>query len=215
MQQWLGLSGIAYGKALAGGVRDMTRRCLYCAETKTGVLVPRTLERTPHGRKSNAVVPSDCLYKGESAMDAGIDAANGIQYVLAILEDVSGYTWLQPSRACTENGTMGNPVRWYATLGPPTAWVSDNATQFRNSVVRKRAKALGVGHRFSVTNSAWANGTVVRMTHQLIHGAKAILNKGRTPFSEWAVVLLAVQWALNTAWLKKHAYDPLPRHDGA
>ena len=26
---------------------DMARRCLYCAETQAGALVPRTLEETP------------------------------------------------------------------------------------------------------------------------------------------------------------------------
>ena len=33
----------------------------------------------------------------ESAVDAGIDGENGLQYVLVILEDVSGYTLLPPS----------------------------------------------------------------------------------------------------------------------
>ena len=44
-------------------------------------------------------------------MDAGIDAAGGFQYVLVILEDVSGYTWLRQSRACTVNGTVEELVR--------------------------------------------------------------------------------------------------------
>ena len=61
-------------------------------------------------------------------------------------------------------------VGWCATFGPPTTWVSDNATHFRNRVVRKLAKALGVEHRFSVANSAWTNGTVERMMGEVIHG---------------------------------------------
>ena len=122
------------------------------------------------------------------------------QYVLVILEDVSGYTWLQPSRARTANGTMEDFVRWCATFGPPTTWASDNATHFGNRVVRKLAKALGVEHRFSVANSAWTNGTVERMMCEVIHGAKAMLNEEGRPLSEWVVVLPAVQWALNTVW---------------
>ena len=90
---------------------------------------------------------------GERAVDAGIDAADGFQYVLVILEDMSGYTWLRPSRACTANGTVEELVRWCARFGPPTTRVSDNATDFRNRVVRKLAKARGVEHRFSVANS--------------------------------------------------------------
>ena len=46
------------------------------------------------------MVHVDFLYIGESAGEAGIETADGFQYVLVILEDVSGYTWLRPSRAC-------------------------------------------------------------------------------------------------------------------
>ena len=105
-------------------------------------------------------------------MDAGIDAADGFQYVLVILEDMSGYTWLRPSRACTANGTVEELVRWCATSGAPTTWVSDNTTHSRNRVVRKMVKALGVEHRFSVANSTWTNRTVERMMRELIHGAR-------------------------------------------
>ena len=74
--------------------------------------MPRTLEEIPHEREPNAAVHFDYLYMEQSVVDAGIDAADGSQYVLVILEDVSGYTWLPPSRACTANGTVQELVRW-------------------------------------------------------------------------------------------------------
>ena len=76
-------------------------------------------------REPNTVVHFDYLYMGERAVGAGIDAADGFQYVLVILEDVSGYTWLPPSRAYMANGTVEELVRWCATFGPPTTWVSE------------------------------------------------------------------------------------------
>ena len=150
-------------KGMAGDVRDMTRLCLHCVDTKAGTLVPRTLEDIPRGREPNAVVHFDFLYMGRSAVNVGVAAADGFQYVLVILEDVSGYTWLRPSRACTANGTVEELARWCAAIGPSTTWLSDNATHFHNRVVRKLAKSLGVKHRFSVANSAWTNGTVKGM----------------------------------------------------
>ena len=81
----------------------------------------------------------DHLYMGEGAVNAGIDAADGFQYVLVILEDMSGYIRLRPPRAYTANGTVEELVRWCATFRPPTTWVSDNATHFSNCVVRKLA----------------------------------------------------------------------------
>ena len=95
---------------------------------------------------SRARAERSCAFRFslQSAVDVGVDAANGFQYVQVILEDVSGYTWLRPSRECTANGTVEEFVRWCASFGPPTTWVSDNATHFRNHLVRKLAKALGV-----------------------------------------------------------------------
>ena len=68
----------------------MTRPCLYCADTKVSALPPLTLEETPLERDPN--VHFDCLYRGGGAVNVGIDAADGFQYVLFILENVSGYT---------------------------------------------------------------------------------------------------------------------------
>ena len=94
LQRWLGLSCAACGRVLADDVRDMTRLCGYCADTKAGALVPCTLEETPHGREPNVVVHLGYLYMGEGAVGAGIGTVDGIQYVLVVLEDLSGYTWL-------------------------------------------------------------------------------------------------------------------------
>ena len=55
--------------------------------------MPRTLEETP-GREPNVVVHLGYLYMGEGAVGAGIGTVDGIQYVLVVLEDLSGYTWL-------------------------------------------------------------------------------------------------------------------------
>ena len=148
------------------------------------------------------------LYMGESAVDAGVDPAGGFQSMLIIPEDARGHTWLRPSRACMVNGTVEELVRWCTMFGPSTTWVSDNATHFRNSAVRKLAKALDVEHRFSVANSAWTNGTVERMMREVIDEGKAMLNEGGRPLSEWVVVLPAVQWALNTAWWKRLRTTP-------
>ena len=80
-------------EGMADDVRDMTRLCLYCADSKAGALVPFSAPyagKNPHGRQLNAVLNFDFLYMGESAVDAGIVAACGFQYVLVILEDVGG-----------------------------------------------------------------------------------------------------------------------------
>ena len=82
-----------------------------CEHQGGGVSAPYA-GRNPSWRAPNAIVHFDYLYMGESAVDASIDAVDRFHYVLVILVDVSGYTWLRPSRACTANGTVQELVRW-------------------------------------------------------------------------------------------------------
>ena len=104
------------------------------------------------------MVHFDFLHLGRSEVAEDVDSRDGYAYVLVIMEDLSGYTWLRPAKACTANFTAQELVTWCSAFGPPTTWVSDNGTHFRNRVIRKIAKALKVTHRFSVANSAWTNG---------------------------------------------------------
>ena len=151
---------------------------------------------------------------GESAVDVGVDAADGFQYVLVILEDVSGYTRLRPSRACTANGTVEELVRWCATFGPPTKWVSDSATHLCNRVVRKLAKALDVELRFSVANSAWTNGTC--RAHDARRDPRGKSNAQRVGAAAQRVSCRTAGRAMGTQHrvAEAAADDPLPRHDG-
>ena len=123
---------------MAGDVRSMTRLCLYCADTKAGVVVLRALEMTL------GEIPTHLyfvfFYIGESAMDSGVDSAEEFQYVLVVLEDLSGCIWLTPFRACTASDTVEELVRCCATFGPPPTWVNDNAAHLRNRVMSKLAK---------------------------------------------------------------------------
>ena len=111
------------------------------------------------------------------------------------------------------NGTVEELVLWCATFGPPTTWVSDNSTHFRNSVVRKLARALGVEHRVSVDNSAWPNGTIDRIVREVIHVAQVMLNESGRPLSEW--MWYGGTMGIEHGMAEAAASDPLPRHDGA
>ena len=189
-------------------VQVFVRECLFCNDYPTGGLVPRPLEDTVHGSKVGEVVHFDFLYLGESLVEEGVDTRDGFAYVLVIVEDVSGYAWLRPARACAANFVAGELVEWCSVFGSPKTWVSDNATHFKNRVLRKVARQLGITHRFSVANSAWTNGTVERMMREVLRVAKAVLNERRRPLSEWIAVVPSVQWALNASWRPRLKTSP-------
>ena len=112
------------------------------------------------------------------------------------------------------NGTVEELVLWCATVAPPTTWVSDNATHFRNSVVLKLARALGVEHRVSVDNSAWPNGTINRMVREVIHVANVMLNESGRPLVSGCDISGGTM-GIEHGMAEAAESDPLPRHDGA
>ena len=133
---------------------------------------------------------------------------DGYTYVLVVLEDVSGYMWLTPAKACTAEFTVKQLMAWCAAFGAPKVWVSDNGTHFRTRVLRRTAAVLQIQHRFSVANSAWTNGTAERMMREILKASKAILNERGQPLSAWITVLPLVQWALNTAVRQRFGTSP-------
>ena len=72
--------------------KTMMRDCLYCADYKTGGMVPRPLEQTVHDKEVGSVVRFDFLHLGRSEVPEAVDSRDGYAYVLVIMEDLSGYT---------------------------------------------------------------------------------------------------------------------------
>ena len=71
-------------------IRD---RCLHCADTRSGDVVPRPLGETVHGTAPNEVVHFDYLYVGESGPQAsqGSPEDGGFRYILVIMDDLSNF----------------------------------------------------------------------------------------------------------------------------
>ena len=65
------------------------------------------------------VVHFDFFYLGDSEVERGSDELDGYAYVLVLLEDVSGYIWLAPAKACTASFTARQLVTWSAVFGTP------------------------------------------------------------------------------------------------
>ena len=79
-----------------------------------------------------------------------------------MMDDLSNFTCLEPTKPCTAASTAKHPPRWCKILGVPEVWVGDTASHFKNGVIKTFKGALRVEHRFAMTNLPWSNGTLVR-----------------------------------------------------
>ena len=78
--------------------------------------------------------------------------------------------------------------------------MSDTATHFKNRVIAQLSDALKVDNRFAVACTPWSNGTCERMVREVVRALKSIVSEQRKQVAEWANVLPAAQWALNTSF---------------
>ena len=83
--------------------REFVRKCLHCADTRSGDVAPRPLGETVHGTAPNEVVDCDFLYVGESAPQAsqGLSEDGGFRYILVIMDDLSNFVSMEPVEVCT------------------------------------------------------------------------------------------------------------------
>ena len=65
----------------------------------------------------------------------GLDEKYEYAYLLVMMDDLSIFSWMEPTGACTARITALHLLTWCKTLGLADAWVSDTATHFKNNVM--------------------------------------------------------------------------------
>ena len=191
-------------------VRDFVKQCFHCMDSKAGEMIPRPFGETVHGRRAGEVLHFDYLHVGKSGPlgPEGLDEPEGYVYLLIMMDDLSNFTWMEPTGACTATLTAKHLLNWCKTLGVPDVWVSDTASHFKNKTMNALETALGVNRRFTIANSPWSNGTCERMMREVVRTFKAILQEWRKNVHEWVDLVPVVQYALNTAFRERYASTP-------
>lgn len=104
-------------------------------------------------------------------------------------------------------------MTWCKTYGVPDVSVSDTASHFKNHMMAALEKSLGIDRKFAVANSPWSNGTCERMMREVVRTLKAMLQEERCSTRDWADLVPAVQWALNTVYRERYGSTPyVPCH---
>ena len=191
-------------------VAEFIKQCLHCMDSKAGKKVPRPLGETVHGTRPGEVVHFDYLHVGASGPlgDDGLDEDLGYRYILATMDDMSSWVWLEPTEECTARLTAQHLFTWRKNTGVPEVWVSDSASHFKNQMMAALEKSPGVDRRFSVANSPWSNGTCERMMREVVRTLKSMIHEERRTAQGWVELVPAVQWTLNTAFRKMYGSTP-------
>lgn len=148
-------------------------RCLFCVWSKSGNRIPRPLARrsTPH---------FEYLFLGTSE--------TGDTYALVIKDDLSGYSWLCPTKSANAEHTSAMLPRCLRTFSAPKYWFSDQGSHFINELMRIMATYFNIVHKPTVAYSPCANGTVERLNRDVLSALRAILAELDLGPQDWPTV---------------------------
>jgi len=148
-----------------------------------------------HGSAPNEVVHFDFLYLGKGE--------GGLKYALVIEDDFSGYLWLVATASADAETAASALSRWIRTFTAMSVWVSDQASHFKNKVMRSLGTLHNIQHKFTVAYSPWVNGTVESCMRVVLAACRALSSEMKLGPQDWPKVIGIVQTVLNEAPLQR------------
>jgi hypothetical protein len=187
-----------YFQGMYTRVREHVRTCISCQRNKDG-----RVEIPPAG--------VDFSLQGFPGITLQLDytvaqkTIRGNSHVLNIIDRFTRFSKFYATGDPDGEGTAVLLMDYIATFGCPVRIISDNGTEFNNSLIKALAKMLGVS---AVTVSAYnprANGQVERPWRTLKEMMRAYVTKKQ---DNWDVLLPLFQLAMNTATNETTGYAP-------
>ena len=173
---------------MAQDVKTFCRTCLHCTVNQNEV-IPRPLAETLHASKPNQVLHYDFLYIGK------MDPEN--IYVLVLKDDFSNFVELIPCKKADHFAVVDALLDWYKRFGVVKTHVSDNASHFKEKVIKELNRELGTTHRFTLAYAPWTNGTVEVVNSVLLDTLRALCSDMKIAFKDWVSLLPMVQGVIN------------------
>lgn len=113
-------------------VQEFVQQCMHCADSNGGALASCPLVELRHSAVVVEVLHYDYLHLGDVEGGSVFSERTGLVYVLEMVEDVSGFVWLDPLRSCTAAATARVSIKSCVVFGPPKVRVSNSTTNIRN-----------------------------------------------------------------------------------
>ena len=103
-------------KDMDADIQKFVSSCIWCAKTKRGERVPRTMGNLLHGEAPNELIHFDFLFIHEGSSP----------YVLVVRDDFTGFTILYRCETTSADTTADALAHWISLFGVPKIWHSDH-----------------------------------------------------------------------------------------
>ena len=139
------------------------------------------------------------------------ETVRGNSHILAIIDLFSGHVQLYPIPQ-PDGKTVARALLKYVSIhSMPLKIVSDNGPEFSNQLITELTLLLGLKHTFIAPYNSKSNGKVENIHKTMQQMVRAYIED----FSgDWDLLILLVEFALNTSISKVTKYSPFFLHFG-
>eukprot|EP00096_Caligus_rogercresseyi_P007710 TRINITY_DN256_c2_g1_i4.p1 TRINITY_DN256_c2_g1~~TRINITY_DN256_c2_g1_i4.p1 ORF type:complete len:962 (+),score=47.55 TRINITY_DN256_c2_g1_i4:417-2888(+) len=179
-------------------VSEFVRSCKECQFNKQG---PKTKNKL-----CPLEVPNKFNYRVHSDLIVMTTSSRGYNYIMNIIDAYTKYAVLVPLR--TKRATEVAEAfldKWICYFGPPNILVTDNGTEYTNTLVNQINKLLKVHHVHTTPYHPQSNGISERLNQTLYPYIKTLIRGNK---NDWAATLSLTQLAYNTAWQRSTKSSP-------
>ncbi|POM69604.1 Hypothetical protein PHPALM_14096 [Phytophthora palmivora] len=148
----------------------------------------------PWGPTSTAVKRNECLHMDYLQLG---DSYGASRYVLVLKDELTRYCELVAADTASSATTVQAVLDWRKRFGLPEAWVSDNGSHFKASVMHELADRLKATQKFVPVYTPWINCTVERVNRGILQVLRVMLLELRLDTRNWVHLLPVIQANLN------------------
>nr|CCA21015.1 AlNc14C109G6335 [Albugo laibachii Nc14] len=127
-------------------------------------------------------------------MPLGLD---GLLYVVVLKDGVSRFCEFISTTVANTMFTVNSLLDWFKRYGVVLLWVSDQGSHYKNEVMKKLRKLLGLQHHFVTAYCPWANGSVEVLNRKLLKAMRSLLSEKRQPIGQWPRFFSLCQSSIN------------------
>ncbi|GJR89319.1 retrovirus-related pol polyprotein from transposon TNT 1-94 [Tanacetum coccineum] len=129
-----------------------------------------------------------------------VQSINGKRYILVIIDDYSGFTWVKFLRSKDE--TLEFVIKFLKQikvgLNKTIRYIrTDNGTEFVNQVLTEFYESVGISHQKSVLRTPQPNGVVERRNRTLVEAARTMLIFSKALMFLWAEAVATAYYTQN------------------
>ena len=149
-------------------VREFIRKCPCCQKMSA-------LKKPIHANRFTLSASEPMRHIGVDAIGPLVESSSGDTYILAIMCLHTRLVELYPVKSTSASDACDSLVDWSARYGNPYSILSDNGTQFVNSLITELTEVLGAEHVRTKPYSSEENGIIERSHKETLRHLRAFM----------------------------------------